>query len=285
MYVCTHSHSLRRKTTFREYYTHSRALTLTQRHRHGHWQRLTPAAAQRFDGPKNNNKNNNEQCADRAELQNGSARRKVKNTTETSLGEKYFYSTLGSAWLDGGTRNRPTMGLSLVWLCLNRSWAADEEQLALSEFFCYFVLKPVDLVFEPISLVCKTFAAVTWVARLCSAWPSTGDWLLARQPVRVLSLLFWLHSTRKCLALLSMSYLRLAFSALVMTRATDERTMGLCDDGTIGSLSLSWAWHTPRSFADSLAQRTPFFVAQKLAGRNVMGDRFGQAARQFAHLA
>lgn len=29
----------------------------------------------------------------------------------------------------------------------------------------------------------------------------------------------------------------------------------------------------------------PFFVAQKLAGRNVMGDRFGQAARQFAHLA
>lgn len=97
MYVCTHSHSLRRKTTFREYYTHSRALTLTQRHRHGHWQRLTPAAAQRFDGPKNNNKNNNEQYADRAELQNGSARRKVKNTTETSLGKKYFYSTLGSA--------------------------------------------------------------------------------------------------------------------------------------------------------------------------------------------
>lgn len=114
MYVCTHSHSLRRKTTFREYYTHSRALTLTQRH--GHWQRLTPAAAQRFDGPKNNNKNNNEQYADRAELQNGSARRKVKNTTETSLGKKYFYSTLGSARLDGGTRNRPTMGLSLVWL-------------------------------------------------------------------------------------------------------------------------------------------------------------------------
>lgn len=93
MYVCTHSHSLRRKTTFREYYTHSRALT--QRHRH--WQRLTPAAAQRFDGPKNNNKNNNAQYADRAELQNGSARRKVKNTTETSLGKKYFYSTLGSA--------------------------------------------------------------------------------------------------------------------------------------------------------------------------------------------
>lgn len=114
MYVCTHSHSLRRKTTFREYYTHSRALTLTQTH--GHWQRLTPAAAQRFDGPKNNNKNNNEQYADRAELQNGSARRKVKNTTETSLGKKYFYSTLGSARLDGGTRNRPTMGLSLVWL-------------------------------------------------------------------------------------------------------------------------------------------------------------------------
>lgn len=34
MYVCTHSHSLRRKTTFREYYTHSRALTLTQKHGH-----------------------------------------------------------------------------------------------------------------------------------------------------------------------------------------------------------------------------------------------------------
>lgn len=114
MYLCTHSHSLRRKTTFREYYTHSRALTLTQRH----WQRLTPAAAQRFDGPKNNNNKNNEQYADRAELQNGSARRKVKNTTETSLGKKYFYSTLGSARLDGGTRNRPTMGLSLVWLAV-----------------------------------------------------------------------------------------------------------------------------------------------------------------------
>lgn len=94
--------------------THTHTETRTQRH----WQRLTPAAAQRFDGPKNNNKNNNEQYADRAELQNGSARRKVKNTTETSLGKKYFYSTLGSARLDGGTRNRPTMGLSLVWLAV-----------------------------------------------------------------------------------------------------------------------------------------------------------------------
>lgn len=63
MYVCTHSHSLWRKTTFREYYTHSRALTLTQRHGHRHWQRLTPAAAQQFDGPKNNNNNNKKQSA------------------------------------------------------------------------------------------------------------------------------------------------------------------------------------------------------------------------------
>lgn len=125
LYVCTHSHSLRRKTTFREYYTHSRALTLTQRHGHRHWQRLTPAAAQRFDGP-NNNKKNNEQYADRAELQNGSARRKVKNTTETSLGKKYFYSTLSSDRLDGGTRNRPTMGLSLVWLA---GWLAVPQQV------------------------------------------------------------------------------------------------------------------------------------------------------------
>lgn len=119
---------------------------------------------------------------------------------------------------------------------------------------------------------------------------ATVDWLLARQPVRVLSLLFWLHSTRKCLALLSMSYLRLAFSALVMTRATDERTMGLCDDGTMGRSvrcrCRGLGTRLARLLARSLAgAANPFFVAQKLAGRNVMGDRFGQAARQFAHLA
>lgn len=102
---------------------------------------------------------------------------------------------------------------------------------------------------------------------------ATVDWLLARQPVRVLSLLFWLHSTRKCLALLSMSYLRLAFSALVMTRATDERTMGHRYDGTIGSLSLSWAWHTPRSFAGSLTRwrSEPLFCCPKVSWQECYG--------------
>lgn len=97
------------------------------------------------------------------------------------------------------------------------------------------------------------------------------DWLLARQPVRVLSLLFWLHSTRKCLALLSMSYLRLAFSALVMTGATDERTMVRWDDrfvvvvvGLAHASLVCWLAH-------SLANSEPLFCCPKVSWQECYG--------------
>lgn len=77
-----------------------------------------------------------------------------------------------------------------------------------------------------------------------------------------------------------------------MTRATDDRTMGLWAVGTMGRSvrcrcrCRGLGTRLARLLARSLAgAANPFFVAQKLAARNVMGDRFGQAARHFAHLA
>lgn len=65
-------------------------------------------------------------------------------------------------------------------------------------------------------------------------------------------------------------------------RRTDVGTMGRSVRCRCRGLGTRLARLLARSLAGAA---NPFFVAQKLAGRNVMGDRFGQAARQFAHLA
>lgn len=65
-------------------------------------------------------------------------------------------------------------------------------------------------------------------------------------------------------------------------RRTDDGTMGRSVRCRCRGLGTRLARLLARSLAGAA---NPFFVAQKLAGRNVMGDRFGQAARQFAHLA